>query len=53
MDAKSVMVTLRVIQSHTSVTRDTTSLEMQTELVSLMDHGQGLRQSVNVCSVPL
>ena len=49
MEAKSVMGTPRESQSFTSVTRDTTSLEMQTGLVSLMDRGQGFSQSVFVC----
>ena len=53
MEGKSVMVTLRETQSLTSVTRATTSLEMQTGPVNLMDSGRGFRQSVNVRSVPL
>ena len=41
----------RETQSLTPVTVGSRSLEMQTGPVSLMDSGQGLSQSVLVCSI--
>ena len=48
MEKRSVLVTWRETQSLTPVTMDSSSLEMQTGHVSLMDSGQGLSQSVIV-----
>ena len=51
METKSTLVDLWETQSLTPVTVGSTSLEMQTGPVSLMDSGQGLSQSVIVCSM--
>ena len=51
METKSTLVDLWETQSLTPVTVGSNSLEMQTGPVSLMDSGQGLSQSVIVCSM--
>ena len=52
MEAKSVMETPRETTSPTSVLEDSIFLEFQSGFVKLMEIGQGLSQSVNVCSMP-
>ena len=50
MEAYTALVTWRETQSLTSVTRNTVSQVIQSGPVSLMDSGQGFRQSAIVCS---
>ena len=51
METELTQVTWKETRSPTSVTVGTISLEMQPGHVSLMDSGQGLSQSVIVCSM--
>ena len=51
METKLTLATLRETQSITSVTVDSSSLEIPSGYVSLMDSGQGLSQSVIVRSM--
>jgi len=51
MEATYILATWREILSPTSVTKDTSSLEMQMEHVSLMENGQGFSLGVMVSSI--
>ena len=51
MDTKPLLVPRKETQSHTPVTVDTSSLEIQLGYVCLLESGQGLSQIVLVRSV--
>ena len=51
MERGTTLVQQRATKSFSRAAEDTCLLETQSECVSLMDSGQAVSQSVNVCSI--